>query len=165
LIILFFFSSRRRHTRSKRDWSSDVCSSDLKKEIKRAYSKSADSSNARFVRNFNEKLVLEQSNRIVEAELFDSEEFLSITDADWVSMLGNEDESDSHLSSLYEELNSLPGLGNVKDFISQLVKEAEANNIFEDKGIDTGTHTYHMTLTGPPESGKTTVARLIPRFL
>src|SRR5207249_9689664 len=26
---LFSFSSRRRHTRSKRDWSSDVCSSDL----------------------------------------------------------------------------------------------------------------------------------------
>src|SRR5699024_11294778 len=26
---IFFFSSRRRHTRSKRDWSSDVCSSDL----------------------------------------------------------------------------------------------------------------------------------------
>src|SRR6266513_3100768 len=25
-----FFPSRRRHTRSKRDWSSDVCSSDLK---------------------------------------------------------------------------------------------------------------------------------------
>src|SRR5690349_22329711 len=25
----FFFSSRRRHTRSLRDWSSDVCSSDL----------------------------------------------------------------------------------------------------------------------------------------
>src|SRR5699024_12180495 len=29
LSIVFFFSSRRRHTRSKRDWSSDVCSSDL----------------------------------------------------------------------------------------------------------------------------------------
>src|SRR5699024_12191023 len=27
--VVFFFSSRRRHTRSKRDWSSDVCSSDL----------------------------------------------------------------------------------------------------------------------------------------
>src|SRR5690349_23696774 len=26
---IFFFSSRRRHTRSLRDWSSDVCSSDL----------------------------------------------------------------------------------------------------------------------------------------
>src|SRR5690349_22299848 len=29
LISFFFFSSRRRHTRSLRDWSSDVCSSDL----------------------------------------------------------------------------------------------------------------------------------------
>src|SRR5215813_3567858 len=27
--VLFFFSSRRRHTRCGRDWSSDVCSSDL----------------------------------------------------------------------------------------------------------------------------------------
>src|SRR5205809_1823450 len=27
--ISFFFSSRRRHTRCSRDWSSDVCSSDL----------------------------------------------------------------------------------------------------------------------------------------
>src|SRR5699024_9980563 len=29
---IFVFSSRRRHTRSKRDWSSDVCSSDLATE-------------------------------------------------------------------------------------------------------------------------------------
>src|SRR2546422_148373 len=29
MIFLFFFSSRRRHTRCSRDWSSDVCSSDL----------------------------------------------------------------------------------------------------------------------------------------
>src|SRR3712207_8245391 len=28
-IFFFFFSSRRRHTRYWRDWSSDVCSSDL----------------------------------------------------------------------------------------------------------------------------------------
>src|SRR5699024_11560609 len=30
MTVAFFFASRRRHTRSKRDWSSDVCSSDLK---------------------------------------------------------------------------------------------------------------------------------------
>src|SRR5207245_10592819 len=29
IFIFFFFSSRRRHTRCYRDWSSDVCSSDL----------------------------------------------------------------------------------------------------------------------------------------
>src|SRR5690606_39327885 len=28
-LCFFFFSSRRRHTRFSRDWSSDVCSSDL----------------------------------------------------------------------------------------------------------------------------------------
>src|SRR6266536_4205731 len=28
-MVFFFFSSRRRHTSSTRDWSSDVCSSDL----------------------------------------------------------------------------------------------------------------------------------------
>src|SRR6266508_6414630 len=29
--LVFFFSSRRRHTRWPRDWSSDVCSSDLER--------------------------------------------------------------------------------------------------------------------------------------
>src|SRR6266496_5168280 len=33
------FSSRRRHTRSLRDWSSDVCSSDLKKPCSSKYSR------------------------------------------------------------------------------------------------------------------------------
>src|SRR6266496_4663680 len=31
--VCFFFSSRRRHTRSLRDWSSDVCSSDLRQRL------------------------------------------------------------------------------------------------------------------------------------
>src|SRR5256884_6539072 len=33
VIFCFFFSSRRRHTRCSRDWSSDVCSSDLWKRV------------------------------------------------------------------------------------------------------------------------------------
>src|SRR5690606_38558598 len=32
-VICFFFASRRRHTRFSRDWSSDVCSSDLLGEL------------------------------------------------------------------------------------------------------------------------------------
>src|SRR5690625_7867833 len=31
ICFIFFFSSRRRHTRWPRDWSSDVCSSDLER--------------------------------------------------------------------------------------------------------------------------------------
>src|SRR5256885_6882625 len=33
MFFFFFFSSRRRHTRLQGDWSSDVCSSDLKSPI------------------------------------------------------------------------------------------------------------------------------------
>src|SRR5438445_13838086 len=32
-VFFFFFSSRRRHTRYWRDWSSDVCSSDLARDV------------------------------------------------------------------------------------------------------------------------------------
>src|SRR5687768_18265630 len=35
LSLFFFFSSRRRHTRCSRDWSSDVCSSDLQHPVAR----------------------------------------------------------------------------------------------------------------------------------
>src|SRR3989454_3682616 len=31
--LIFFFSSRRRHTRLQGDWSSDVCSSDLRNRL------------------------------------------------------------------------------------------------------------------------------------
>src|SRR5690606_41003556 len=34
VLLLFFFSSRRRHTSFSRDWSSDVCSSDLRDAIR-----------------------------------------------------------------------------------------------------------------------------------
>ena len=36
-IKIFFFSSRRRHTRYWRDWSSDVCSSDLNCSVCHCY--------------------------------------------------------------------------------------------------------------------------------
>src|SRR5438105_14081149 len=36
IFVFFFFSSRRRHTRSTRDWSSNVCSSDLAGRIRSA---------------------------------------------------------------------------------------------------------------------------------
>src|SRR6266542_3629186 len=41
ILICFFFSSRRRHTRCYRDWSSDVCSSDVKRQIDRQSSAGA----------------------------------------------------------------------------------------------------------------------------
>src|SRR5256885_3281681 len=36
-LFFFFFSSRRRHTRLQGDWSSDVCSSDLRETLRRLF--------------------------------------------------------------------------------------------------------------------------------
>src|SRR2546422_4131433 len=47
----FFFSSRRRHTRCSRDWSSDVCSSDLDTgELQQVEMESQASGEARYYR-------------------------------------------------------------------------------------------------------------------
>src|SRR5690606_41114791 len=66
----FFFSSRRRHTRFSRDWSSDVCSSDLQSVLKRDYLAVRDvnveeyiaSKNDEFM--FNEESLTEAVHRI-----------------------------------------------------------------------------------------------------
>src|SRR5690606_41191555 len=53
-----FFSSRRRHTRFSRDWSSDVCSSDLNREI--SLEKQTE------IHLFGEELMKELSKNILE---------------------------------------------------------------------------------------------------
>src|SRR5690606_39763271 len=44
----FVLSSRRRHTRFSRDWSSDVCSSDLTADLRLAYVELGDPENKTF---------------------------------------------------------------------------------------------------------------------
>src|SRR5438874_13302891 len=52
-LCLFFFSSRRRHTRSLRDWSSDVCSSDLRPQQRQAPCTSSSEATRRIVGKSN----------------------------------------------------------------------------------------------------------------
>src|SRR5947209_9484508 len=52
IFFVFFFSSRRRHTRYWRDWSSDVCSSDLSRSLstlRQWFSELVEAMKARFV--------------------------------------------------------------------------------------------------------------------
>src|SRR5690554_7358745 len=61
LLFLFFFSSRRRHTRCGRDWSSDVCSSDLLDKIEKE--------EAERLERFNERIAAADA-------MFDQENFI-----------------------------------------------------------------------------------------
>src|SRR2546422_1224864 len=78
VLLRFFFSSRRRHTRCSRDWSSDVCSSDLF-ESRSLQGASFDSPraivfgpDARFIVTFNGSPA-QRGFRVVETMEFDDE--------------------------------------------------------------------------------------------
>src|SRR5690606_41124938 len=70
IIFFFFFSSRRRHTRFSRDWSSDVCSSDLDKTPYEYYNQELDTV------NFSKETWL-----LIEDENTDPESFQKIRNA------------------------------------------------------------------------------------
>src|SRR6266498_3234817 len=66
LFFFFFFSSRRRHTRCGRDWSSDVCSSDLR----RAFGVVAEPGQEFWWDSFLESAVRDGTLPVLAAELF-----------------------------------------------------------------------------------------------
>src|SRR5699024_11912703 len=82
-------ASRRRHTISKRDWSSDVCSSDLDYLISKQtirlltqhfnylLSNEKDNfSNARYIRNIVERAIRKQAMRLINTETILAEDLM-----------------------------------------------------------------------------------------
>src|SRR5690606_40301310 len=61
---LFFFSSRRRHTRFSRDWSSDVCSSDLDLKKREASYYKAKTPYDALIRQFDKNFTVEDITQI-----------------------------------------------------------------------------------------------------
>src|SRR3712207_9505280 len=68
LMLCFFFSSRRRHTRYWRDWSSDVCSSDLNKSLDQIRNIPQISTNSRKVQTSEDNTVIIRTQEISEEE-------------------------------------------------------------------------------------------------
>ena len=68
------------------------------------------------------------------------------------------------LTELLEELNNLIGLKNVKSKVNDLIIYQKVQKRREKEGLNAVKSTLHLSFTGNPGTGKTTVARIIGRI-
>lgn len=130
--------------------------------IKWLYSHSINKSNARWVRNMNEQILLTLANRVVESNAIDTQ---TITDEDLDILTGNQKLNKADMiQDLLNQLDSLIGLDGIKKYVHRLIKEAKVNRMLMDTGSFSGAPTYHMIFSGNPGTGKTTVAKIIAQL-
>ena len=122
----------------------------LHSAIRRQYRRSGDGSNGRWARNFEDKLISSISSRLAREYAGDlskvtNEEITSVTDADIRAVSGGES-SGQRVEELLDQLESLIGLEEVKQWAAELVRVAETNQRLEAQGLQTSSPTYHLSL-------------------
>ena len=74
------------------------------------------------------------------------------------------DATEETLESLLAELDSLVGLGGVKQDVHSLMNFIKVTKIREQRGMKVPKMSYHLVFTGNPGTGKTTIARLVAKL-
>lgn len=135
--------------------------------LTRGYTQSADRSNARWVRNFNQELIGRQVDRVHELRTRTVEDYRLIADDDLYAVAGidaDAEGSSTAVRDLLAELDGMVGLAEVKAWVAKLVNRVNADQRRIQADATISRPTYHVTFTGSPGTGKTTVARIVAQL-
>ncbi len=77
----------------------------------------------------------------------------------------NKVEDNTALDDVKAQFGEIVGLSDVKEYVFSLEDNYKLNNIRKSKGLKAESPSMHMIFTGNPGTGKTTIARLVSRYL
>ncbi|RAI97059.1 SpoVK/Ycf46/Vps4 family AAA+-type ATPase [Paenibacillus pabuli] len=119
------------------------------------------------IRNHKIRITKEENSKVGEIELRDIQQAAGLR-----SKIDAEKEFDDRLEGnntikkeALDQLEKLIGLDDIKDEIKRILNFIEIEQKRIDKGISSEKMSMHMIFAGPPGTGKTTVARIVGKFL